>query len=98
MPKASTAAVAICEWLWRVSAAHKFEKLIADERPAACRASIGERIVTVWLPQGAVIRLRIDRWSRNATGNAFDQTYSHRYGRDRDNKIVIRLCNLPEAA
>ncbi|MCC8942828.1 hypothetical protein H8A99_42080 [Bradyrhizobium sp. Arg68] len=73
--------VAYCSWSWRVAPGHPWESL--GSPPSVCRASVGEKIVTVWLPRGAVIRLRRARW-RSDLGK-----YRHVYGRDRDNLIEI---------
>jgi hypothetical protein len=52
---------------------------IPDGEPATqCRASVGEKIVTVWLPKGAMIRLRRARWGDVPVT---EQKFCHYYGR-----------------
>lgn len=88
---AGLAAVATCEWFWRASASHTWTQFNEEHKLAReveeCRASVGERWVTLWLPKGAVIRLGRSRDGRDA----FAQTYRHRYGRDSENLIEIKL-------
>jgi hypothetical protein len=91
-------AIASCEWFWRVNALHAWDEHTKEmaalgvvEKPTDCRASVGAKVVTVWLPQGAVIRIRRDRFSRRGLASAYEQTFHHRYGRDRNNRIVIKL-------
>lgn len=80
-------AIAKCQWWWWHPATHKW---VPDEEPnevVDCRASIGNKIVTVWLPKGAMIRRRRPRTSDTALGHE----YRHTYGRDRDRQIRFTL-------
>jgi len=79
-------AKAHCKWFWRAGIGKEWNHEADDE--AECRATIGKRIVTVWLPQGAKIRLRLPRHDERC---GMDTKFVHWYGRDHDNKIEIRL-------
>jgi hypothetical protein len=62
--------------------------LTRPELPTACRASLGARILTVWLPQGAVIRCRLSR----VGGDPMADDYSHVFGsHDRMSRTRIRI-------
>lgn len=79
--------LAYCFWSLRVAPGKPWER--EDPAPRICRASIGERWVTVWLPRGAKIRVRRPRFQADRG------EYSHVYGRGRDN--LIEIC-VPDAA
>lgn len=89
--------VALCTWeRFNYSADDREETgrywLPDDDEPAtACRASLGDEKLTVWLPRGARIVLR---HGADPAGRTFTHTYgSHeRFSRSR---IVIRLTELP---
>lgn len=66
-----------------------------NEPPTACRASLGEKRLTVWLPQGARIVCRLGMMQRD---NPMAQTYwEHFGGHERTNtrRIRITLTELP---
>ena len=52
----SVKATMLCCWHDYSYARHRFEA--RNEPGAECRASMAEKIVTVWLPNGAKVRLR----------------------------------------
>jgi hypothetical protein len=86
--------VALCQWqdfnYDRTSLRDMW--LPRDEPPTACRASLGDEKLTVWLPQGARIVLRF------TPGCAFDYTHTHLFGshdRYSRTRIVIRLTEYP---
>lgn len=65
----STPAVAVCEWFWRDMTALTW---VSEGESVECRASIGKALVTVWLPNGGIIRCR-----RHTEGE--DSLYVGRY-------------------
>lgn len=81
------AAIALCKWNIMNWETKKYEPEDNDP-PTACRASVGEKIVTVWLPQGAKIRCRVARANNK---NPFDQKYCHYYGYTARMRIDITL-------
>jgi hypothetical protein len=97
---------ALCEWFWRRPGGYEWVsdedidgprfKGVYSAVPVrcdqACRASLGARIVTVWLPQGACIRLRLPR---AGSRDPMAENWVYRYGRERDRAIRIRLTELP---
>lgn len=78
-------AIAQCQWFWRNPVDRAW---VAEDAASAveCRASVGEKIVTVWLPRGAKICRGITRF-----GDPWTQEFRYLYGTDRDNLIVFRL-------
>lgn len=89
----SAPAIAQCTWRTRAGIGHDWDAP-EPEDTTYCRASIGERIVTVWLPKGAKIRLRHPRMGRFPDG-VCQMNFRHTYGRDRDNRIEIRIVPAP---
>lgn len=77
-------AIAVCKWFWRDTHQHKWVEVEGSEE---CRASIGKKVVTIWLPRGAKIRCRMKRIDPKPFG---DILYHH-YGEAFPNKIEIRL-------
>lgn len=72
-----------------------------DEPPTPCRASLGARILTVWLPAGAVIRCRLRRvWREGGPAGPMQDSYTHVYGshdRMTRRRIQIALKEYPSA-
>jgi hypothetical protein len=99
--------VALCQWqdfnyaerepgsaLYRTGAPIWVDR---PEPPTACRASLGSRILTVWLPQGAVIRCRLARFQPD-TFDAMRDNFRHVFGsheRMSRTNIRITLTDLP---
>lgn len=86
--------VANCEWFDRQYGSGKWEPYDTPNEIVQCRASLGEKIVTVWLPKGAKIRLRLPRI--DGQSKAFTHEFRHTFGRDRDKQIRIKLTKVPE--
>ena len=94
-PWRSQIGIARCEWHWRASASHRWEAFQEDciqqgfgedgDNVQTCRASVGPKIVTVWLPAGAVIKFRRSRVKPD------DLTFHYVYGRNRENLIKITV-------
>jgi hypothetical protein len=100
---ASRAVVALCVWedynyAGRLEGSATYDQrapmwtTYGEDEPTACRASLGGRILTVWLPKGAAIRCRVHSDTPMAS------TYTHVYGsheRMSRARIRIRLTELP---
>ena len=84
MKSHSTPAIAECRWFWRDSARHEW---VQDGESVECRASIGEKVVTVWLPGGAVIKKR--RPPRAAS--LYEGRFAYGYGLDSDKAVPEKL-------
>lgn len=66
--------------------------------PTACRASLGDERLTVWLPQGARILIRAVSWYRSRNLDPMTGEYAHVYGtheRMTRTRIRITLTELP---
>lgn len=85
-------AIAHCRWFRRVSVLAEWGADDPDES-VDCRASVGNKLVTVWLPRGAVIRLKLGRFESRA--EAFSRELRHTFGRYRD--MQIRMTLTPNA-
>lgn len=88
----STPALATCQWFHRTAPDYRWVPTPADgggSASATCRASVGARLITVWLPQGVKIRGRIPR-----SADPFVHVFRHRYGRDGDDLIEVRLARV----
>lgn len=69
-----------------------------DEPATACRASLADEKLNVWLPQGARITLRAVRWYRERGLDPMTGDYTHVYGsheRYTRSRIRITLTELP---
>lgn len=66
-------AVATCRWFDRPIEGGEWR----EYSRATCRASLGARILTVWLPEGAAIRCGL---TRRANADPWADTYRHRFG------------------
>lgn len=91
------AAIAKCRWFWWHPVDQKWTA--EDDEPdevTSCRASVGQRWVSVWLPRGAMIRRRIPRKLVSTEGHEF----RHTYGADRDRQIrfTVELVPGPQKA
>jgi hypothetical protein len=84
MKTKATPALAECRWFWRDETRHEW---VQDGEPIDCRASIGAKVVTVWLPGGAVIRQHRPRFA----ATLYEGNYDHRYGRFDDKLIRYTL-------
>lgn len=80
-----TVYVANCKWLWRYPPEFKWE-VQPGESSATCRASVGEKVVTVWLPSGARIRCQLDSGKKPT-----EQLFKSRYGESGDKLIEFTL-------
>lgn len=90
----SIPAIAECRWYWRDRARHEW---VSQGDPVECRASIGDKVVTVWLPGGAVIKKR--RPARPES--LYSGRFVYGYGSDRDTAVPeneIRFVLKPAAA
>ena len=70
-----------------------------DDEPTACRASLGKRKLTVWLPKGARITCRVPSFQADGF-NQMAHQYSHVYGsheRCSRTRIRIRLTDFPRS-
>lgn len=89
----SVKATACCEGHWRPNPSTRWEDFEEGLRSTTgtadnvelCRASIGAKVVTVWLPKGAVIRLRRSRMDDTKL------SFRYVYGQRRDNLIKITV-------
>jgi hypothetical protein len=79
-------AIAQCRWFWRNPVDRAWVAKATSGAPVECRASVGEKVVTVWLPTGATIYRGITR-----LGDPWTQEFRYLYGTDRDKLIVFRL-------
>lgn len=102
--------VALCQWEDFNYSAHTSGSALYDatralwtnygdeEPPTPCRASLGGRALTVWLPKGAVIRLRVQGLREPQVPDPMTQTFRHVYGsheRMTRTRITIRLTEYP---
>lgn len=89
--------VALCHWEdWNYGHDHNGKPywVPSGDEPEACRASMGAKYLTVWLPKGAVIRMRLGRFG----GTHMTERYTHMYGtheRMSRTRIRITLTQLP---
>lgn len=95
----SRAVVALCHWQDFNYGREPGDEIFRqrDEPPTACRASLGDKLITVWLPQGAVIRCRVPRFQRDGYDPMRDY-FGHVYGsheRMTRTRIRITLTALP---
>lgn len=98
---ASRPVVALCVW---EDYDYRFDRKPCDPifipregEPNACRASLGDRILTVWLPQGAKIRRRLPRF-RADDFDPMTQTFRYIFGshdRCSRTRIQIKLTAMP---
>lgn len=84
MKAKSTPALAECTWFWRDTGKHEW---VQDGEAVDCRASVGAKVVTVWLPGGAVIRQHRPRFAKTL----YEGKYDYRYGRFGDKLIRYTL-------
>lgn len=90
-----TPAIALCKWHdyhWD-HAAERGTWVHDGDEPEQCRASIGAKVVTVWLPRGAKIRLRLSRFAKS--DEPWTREFRHTYGFNRDRQIRFRLIEPP---
>lgn len=80
-----------CVWYWRFPPKFRWEAQ-PEPNSATCRVAVGDKLVTVWLPQGAKIRCR-----RVHDKDVVEQTFRSAYGGDRDRMVQFTIHPVDKA-
>lgn len=85
---------AMCVWYWRDPVSLEWVEQSGGATP--CRASLAEKKLTIWLPQGAVIRRGLGRFVRGDQPEAMNGEYVYYYGLHGANDRKIKITLKPE--